>query len=277
LAQALRTGFEASSHAKVVVRCASDPAPKVSISYELFVQTAEIADVYRTWLRASEQQYFGRHPDAKVMAAAGTLPVGSKALDIGAGTGRNSLPLARAGLRVDAVELTPDFVGVLREEAARGELALNVREGDAFDPALELFDASYSLIVASEVVSSHVRNIQELREFFDLSARKLSPAGLLVCNVFLAHPDYVPSALVREISPALLSTLFTADDLAFATRDLPLALVSDEPCLDYEREHLPPEAWPPTSWFEPWASGKNLFDVPGPAPAELRWLVYRKV
>ena len=40
---------------------------------------------------------------------------------------------------------------------------------------------------------------------------------------------------------------------------------------------LPPEAWPPTSWFESWALGSNLFDVPtGSSPFELRWLLCQR-
>lgn len=53
--------------------------------------------------------------------------------------------------------------------------------------------------------------------------------------------------------------------------------VDDESTLEYEREHLPKEAWPPTGWFEQWSGGRDLFDLPpNRAPVELRWLTYRK-
>ena len=144
------------------------------------------------------------------------------------------------------------------------------------NPELALPSEAYALLVASEVASSHLRDSDELREFFQFAADKLGQDGMLVCNVFLARAGYSPDPLARQIAPSVLSTIFSEDDLARAQRDLPLALVSNESCAEYEKANLPSEAWPPTSWFEPWASGNNLFDLPGPGPCELRWLVYRR-
>ena len=57
----------------------------------------------------------------------------------------------------------------------------------------------------------------------------------------------------------------------------PLELISDESVHDYEKDHLPPQGWPPTSWYVNWVSGLDVFDVPREdSPIELRWLVYRK-
>lgn len=277
LAQALQTGFEASAHAKVVVRCHSDPPPALSLSYEIGIQGKDIADVYASWLRGPSDAHFGAHPDAKVMAVAGEPSPSARALDIGAGTGRNSLPLARLGYEVDAVDMTPGFVSALRDAATEQRLSINAIEGDVYDAALGLRDAAYSLIVASEVVSSHVRDVSELREFFELAARKLAPSGKLVCNVFSTLDGYEPDALARQLSPSLLSAVFSPADLARAYDQLPLALLSNESCAGYEREHLPSHAWPPTSWFESWSRGGNLFDLPGGrTPCELRWLVFER-
>ncbi len=276
LSQALATGFELSAHAKVVVQFTSDPAPATSVTYSIGVQTKDIADVYAMWLHAAAPPYFGTHPDAKLMSVARTLASSSKALDIGAGTGRNSLPLAELGLAVDAVELTPGFVLSLREAASTAKLAVNVLEGDAFDPALDLSAGSYALIVASEVVSSHVRDTADLREFFAFASDKLAPHGVLLCNVFLARSGYAPDAVARQLSPSFLSSLFTQAELEQSLVNLPLELVSNESCAGYERAHLPPGAWPPTSWFEAWANGNNLFDIAGQPPSELRWLVFKR-
>lgn len=277
LAQALQTGFEASAHAKVVVRCRTDPPPALSASYEIGVQGTDIADVYAGWLRGPNEAHFGAHPDAKVMAVASEGTRKTRALDIGAGSGRNSLPLARLGYEVDAVDMTPGFVSALRKAAEAEQARVHAIEGDAFDPELALPDAGYSLIVASEVVSSHVRDVAELREFFELAARKLTPGGKLVCNVFLAVDGYEPDMLARQLSSSLLSALFSSTQLERAFSGLPVSLISNEPCAEYEREHLPSGAWPPTSWFESWARGGNLFDLAGARmPCELRWLVFER-
>jgi len=277
LGQALKTGFEASAHAKVVLRVRSDPAPRQTISYEIGIQTREIADVYATWLRTPDSPYFGAHADAKVLHVARELrDPNARALDIGAGTGRNALPLAKLGLTVDAVELTPGFVEKLRDAAAAADLRVNAIEGDAFDPELALPPGEYALVVASEVASSHLRDGDDLREFLEFAASKLKPGGVLVCNVFIARAGYSPDLAVRQAAPSVLSTIFSDADLAQAQSGLPLSLVSDESCLEFEKAHLPGEAWPPTAWFESWASGNNLFDLTGVGPCELRWLVYRK-
>lgn len=278
LSQALRTGFEASAHAKVVLRLRSDPSPAQTISYEIGIQTRDIADVYATWLRASpEAPHFGTHADAKVLQVAREFvhPEG-RALDIGAGTGRNSLPLAQLGLTVDAVELTPGFAAKLREAAASSSLPVNAIEGDAFDPALALERDAYSLLVASEVAASHFRDGDDLREFFEFAADKLQSGGMLVFNAFVARAGYSPDPVARQISPSVLSSIVGEADLLRARDGLPLELISNESCSEYEKAGLPSEAWPPTPWFEQWANGNNLFDLPGLAPCELRWLVYRK-
>ena len=58
---------------------------------------------------------------------------------------------------------------------------------------------------------------------------------------------------------------------------LPFERVTDESVLEYEKEHLPAEAWPPTGWFVPWVAGQDLFDIPeNRSPVELRWLAYRR-
>ncbi|MEI9953430.1 MAG: hypothetical protein WDO74_31740 [Pseudomonadota bacterium] len=99
---------------------------------------------------------------------------------------------------------------------------------------------------------------------------------MLVCNLFIARAGYSPDSLARQISPSVLSTIFSEEDLERAQQGLPLSLISNESCLEYERRTCRVKPRPPTSWFEPWASGSNLFDLPGLVPCELRWLVYRK-
>jgi hypothetical protein len=68
---------------------------------------------------------------------------------------------------------------------------------------------------------------------------------------------------------------FTREELSKAMTGLPLTLVSDEQVLAYERAHLP--EWPPTSWYEGWSSGRDVFELAeGESPIELRWLTYRR-
>jgi hypothetical protein len=53
-----------------------------------------------------------------------------------------------------------------------------------------------------------------------------------------------------------------------------LRLVRREQALAFEKANLPAEAWPPTPWYERWASGTNAFPmVHREPPIELVWLV----
>jgi hypothetical protein len=54
-------------------------------------------------------------------------------------------------------------------------------------------------------------------------------------------------------------------------------LIADDSVCDYEKAHLPTDAWPPTAWFESWSTGRDVFkDVARESsPIDLRWLVYR--
>jgi len=54
-------------------------------------------------------------------------------------------------------------------------------------------------------------------------------------------------------------------------------LISDDSVYEYEKANLPDGAWPPTSWYADWVTGRDVFDLPPEeCPIELRWLVYEK-
>jgi protein-L-isoaspartate O-methyltransferase len=63
----------------------------------------------------------GRMVDARVWALANQAPdpTTHRVLDIGGGTGRNTVALARRGHPVDVVEMTPKFAELIRDDAQR--------------------------------------------------------------------------------------------------------------------------------------------------------------
>jgi hypothetical protein len=62
-----------------------------------------------------------------------------------------------------------------------------------------------------------------------------------------------------------------------AAAGLPLELTADDSVYEYESEHLPPGAWPPTPWYGEWVAGQDVFDLERTqCPNEMRWLLYRK-
>ncbi len=252
------------------------PVGKV-INYYIKPEVSTPEDAYDDWLATREPPLFGTEPDARVWALASETvnPRNFRILDISAGTGRNALALARRGHPVDVVELTPRFAEKIRSETNRRLLAVRVIDRDVFDTMTDL-ETDYKLILLSEVVSNF-RSTEQLRAIFELAANCLGPEGRLVFNVFLPRPGYVPDDAARELGQQVHTTIFTADEIDAATADLPLKLISNDSVHDYEKAHLPEDAWPPTGWYAEWVSGIDVFDVPrDQSPIDMRWLVYQK-
>lgn len=280
LERALREGFALSPHARIAVDYRTDEPPETTLSYHVTLELVTLADAYEHWVQTRTPPLFGKHPDAKVMSLARSQggPGRVRVLDIGAGTGRNALALARAGFAVDALEAAPALAELLAAEIAREKVGVRLLRGDALGADVELPPAHYQLVVLSGVVSSHVRDAAQARALFERGARALVTGGLLVFNAFIARAGYTPDALARELSQAFWCSVFTRDDLAGALRGLPFEPVSDEPAAALERAALPPEEWPPTPWFDDWSAGRDLFELSGErTPMELRWLVYRRL
>jgi precorrin-6B methylase 2 len=247
------------------------------LNYRVEAEWRTIEADYDNWVVTRPPPLFGTEPDARVLALASEAadPTTHRVLDIGAGTGRNALALARRGYPVDAVEMTPKFADIIRSEAESESLGVRVIQSDVFT-AVEGVHEEYQLMVLAEVVPDF-RTTQELGGVFELATECLAPGGQLVFNAFLARPGYTPDSTARELGQQCNTMIFTRDEVAGAAADLPLELVDDDSAYEFEKAHLPEGAWPPTGWFEGWASGLDIFDVRREdSPIELRWLVYRK-
>jgi precorrin-6B methylase 2 len=275
LQRELEKGFRASSRSNIVI--SFDTPFGTGLNYRVKAEVSTIAVEYDHWVATREGPLFGTEPDARVLALAGEAADSGtyRVLDIGAGTGRNALALARRGHPVDAIEMAPKFAEIIRSETERDSLAVRVIESDVFT-AMEGVRDEYQLIVASELVPDF-RTTRELRGMFELAAECLAPEGRLVFNTFLAREGYTPDDAAREFGQQCNSTIFTRDELTKAAAELPLGLIADDFAYEYEKTHLPEGAWPPTAWFEGWAHGLDVFDVERTeSPIELRWLVYQK-
>jgi SAM-dependent methyltransferase len=280
LAARLEQAFAASSSSKVIVTYQTDPSPKTSLTWKIVAMTADFTDEYKYWVDTRTPPLFGKDPDAKAVDIARSLgaPADVSILDVGAGTGRNTLPLAREGFAVDALEPAGALCTILRETVTSEQLSVGVVEGSILDPAVELPRPQYRMLLLSEVVASHFRSVEQLRQLFEAAAHRLQPGGLLVFNAFLSDGGYKPDDLARQLSQVLWCCLFTRHDLELASKDLPFERLADEGAAEYEREHLPEGQYPSTGWYEGWCAGQDLFDLPAERPPmELRWLVYRKM
>lgn len=271
----LTQAYAASVRSNIIISYNAPIGP--SLNYTVRAEWSSVAEAYTNWLSTRKPPLFGTEPDARVWQLsnefydAASYPV----LEIGGGTGRNALALARRGHPVDVVEMTPKFAEIIRSEAQQESLNVRVIVRDVFAGADDLRN-DYQLVVLSEVLTDF-RSTTQLRSLFELAARSLAPSGRLVFNAFLADDGYEPDGAAREFGQQVYTSLFTRDEMSDAIAGLPFRLLSDESVYDYEKANLPYGAWPPTSWYTDWVSGLDAFKTTREeSPIELRWLIYER-
>jgi SAM-dependent methyltransferase len=269
------SAYSASQRSEIVIRYNSPIG--VIVNYEVAAQSMTIEETYHRWIETRTPPLFGTEPDARVWALASEIsdPSSSPVLDIGAGTGRNVLALARLGHPADAVEVTAKFAEAIAAAAAAESLNVRVFQRDVFSTTADLRD-DYQLILLSEVVPEF-RRPEQLRTLFEIAARHLGAGGRLVFNTFIFRPDLVLDEATRAVSEQMFSNLFAWDEISSAAAGLGLELVSDESVYDYEQANLPDGSWPPTGWYPAWVAGQDVYDLPREkCPNEMRWLVFQK-
>lgn len=191
----LRMGYARAGDANLRIDYEMHPdrSLKRNLAIRMTLSTPDLATQFKTWNSGDDDHPFGKHPDARVTAVVRALPMPTPVLEIGGGTGRNALPIARLGYPVDVVELTEEFSRAMTRRAEAERLPIRVRWGNALDESLELPVGHYGLMFASEVVS-HFRFDGSLRRFLERGVRALRPGGLLLFNIFLRCPN-------RNMSP----------------------------------------------------------------------------
>ncbi len=104
-------------------------------------------------------------------------PAGLRILEVGAGTGRDAVVLARAGAYVVTVDYAVGSLALTVRAARLGEVALRPVGGDAL--ALPFCDGSFDLVFHQGLLEHFRAPAQLLAE----NVRVLRPGGLLVVDV----------------------------------------------------------------------------------------------
>lgn len=172
----LAEAYAASQRSTIVISYNAPMGP--TLHYQVRAQWRTVAQEYENWIATREPPLFGTEPDARVWALANEAadPTTHRVLEIGAGTERNALALARRGHPVDVVEMTPKFADIIRSDAERDSLDVRVIMRDVFSTMDDLRQ-DYQLMVLSEVVPDF-RTTQQLRNLFELAAQPCSRCPL---------------------------------------------------------------------------------------------------
>lgn len=110
-------------------------------------------------------------------------PKGSKRLfDIGCGSGRHLLPLAKAGFQITGVDVRPEMVAYVQEQAKQKGLSVTVEKGDInqltqtgpFDLAYCFMD-TFRFLLTNEAIINHLRTVASL----------LAPGGVYVTDFWI--------------------------------------------------------------------------------------------
>lgn len=159
---------------------------------------------------AGQDYWFGTEPNAFLAAQAHRLKPGMTALAIADGEGRNGVFLARQGITVTSVDLTPTGVEKAKRLAARYGVAI-----DAVCADLEAWDwgpPRFDLVVGIFFQFAGPRFREALfRQMEDV----LKPGGLLMIE------GYRPEQIAYGTGgPPIVENLYTADMLRAAFADM---------------------------------------------------------
>jgi SAM-dependent methyltransferase len=138
--------------------------------------------------------------------------IGGPVLDVGAGTGRTTLELARAGHSVIAIDLYDDLLAELRERADGLDVTTIVADARAFG-----LGTDFPLIIVPMQTVQLLGGAEGRASFLECAASHLAPGGALAIAIaddleLFEVADGVPGPLpdVREIAGVVYSSRATA-------------------------------------------------------------------
>ena len=169
----------------VVITATDRSCTRVLLADEEQVREVSTLEGYAVWAAAYD------HEPNPLVAAEGPLvddlladlPV-TAALDVGAGTGRYVLKLARRGVTATAIDQSPEMLAVARRAASEAGVTVDFHQGTV-DDGLPFAAGRFDLVICALVLC----HVPDVRGALHELARVLRPGGHLLITDF--HPDAV--------------------------------------------------------------------------------------
>lgn len=117
-------------------------------------------------------------------------------LELGCGTGRVTLPLARRCGSIHGVDLSPAMIAICREKLEKAGLPASRASVEIGDICKLNLPRRYDLIVAPFRVFQNLESDEQVAGLFAGVRRHLAPRGACILNVFRPYADR--ETLIRE-------------------------------------------------------------------------------
>ena len=145
---------------------------------------AEHAHIY-------DDLYRSDHEHAARLALLRALTPDGAILELGVGTGRIALPLARAGLRMWGVDCSPEMLGILRDKDPEG--LVRIIEGDFTELERVVATRRFAVVAATMSVLYGLATLEAQRRAVAGAFAILEPGGHFVVDAWLPRTANISS------------------------------------------------------------------------------------
>jgi SAM-dependent methyltransferase len=158
-------------------------------------------------------QYANYRDDIAFYSRLAERLIATRILELGAGSGRVSIPLARRGFEITGLELSPKMLEIGRENAALEGVKVEFVQGDARDFRLE---AQFSLVIAPFNALMHLYTLSDQDRALRCIKAHLEPGGVFAFDVYL--PNFGLEGVLRHEGETFLESDGTRTDVFLLQR-----------------------------------------------------------
>ncbi len=183
--QIVLSAYTLEDGTEIIVTTAADRSSTYLLLATEYQREMSTQEGYATWSTTydSEKNSLIAVEEVHVDALLASLHL-TTALDVGTGTGRYALKLARRGIAVAAIDFSPEMMYVARLAARKEGLPIDFRPG-SIDEDLPFASQKFDFLICA-LMLCHVGDLAHaFQEFY----RVLQPGGQLLISAF--HPDAI--------------------------------------------------------------------------------------